>query len=80
MRTFQIYKTVEDDDSLWTAVEDDGAYENSLAVVERTAYQKLEAELAKTKMILKKVMKEYEPNKKYWPSKLVDILCKQEKK
>lgn len=44
-RIFQIYKTIGDDDTIWSAIEDSGNYENSIAVIELKAYDDLMTDL-----------------------------------
>lgn len=53
-REFQIYKTLGDDDMIWSAVEDAGDYENSIHVIEYAAFEKLKAENERLKVELAK--------------------------
>lgn len=54
-REFQLYKTIMDDDNIWTAVEDLGTFENMIHVIEYSAYESLKAENAELKAELARI-------------------------
>jgi hypothetical protein len=54
-REFQLYKSVTDDQSTWTAVKDSGQFEKCISVVEKSAYDAVVADCDRLRAALERI-------------------------